>query len=214
MKSTCGRFEEPGTEHMNRIERAAKRVFDLAVASAALGITWPALAALAILVRVDSPGPILFRQQRLGQNGRVFEILKFRTMWKDSSVVIGANGLVENTSADTRHTSVGRWLRLYSLDELPQLINVLRGDMSLVGPRPDLPEALSLYTEGERSKLDAKPGITGLAQVSGRNTLEPHERWRLDAEYARSATLGTDARIIGKTVWLVLRRTDVYRTNP
>ncbi len=196
---------------MNRLDELAKRTLDLAVASAGLAVLAPALAALGLAVRLDSPGPVLFRQRRLGRHGRPFELLKFRTMRPDADVVIGSDNVVANPVDDPRVTRIGRILRRTSLDELPQLLNVLRGEMSLVGPRPDLPEALEMYDDRERRKLDAKPGITGLAQVSGRNLLDAHTKWALDADYGASATLALDLRILAKTVWKVVTREGVYR---
>jgi len=197
-----------------RLERGApalKRAIDLVGAAGALAVGWPALFTIALAIKMDSPGPALFKQARLGRGGRVFRIWKFRTMVEDAPVVIDENGSVRNDRDDDRHTRVGAGLRRFSLDELPQLVNVLLGDMSLVGPRPDLPEALEFYTEEERQKLLVKPGITGLSQVSGRNSLTPQERWHLDSVYARDASIGGDLRILVKTVTRVLGRTDVYK---
>jgi lipopolysaccharide/colanic/teichoic acid biosynthesis glycosyltransferase len=171
-----------------------------------------ALAAGAI--RVDSPGPIIHRQKRLGLNGRVFYVLKFRTMVRDAGVRITKDGVVQAAAKDTRVTRVGRWLRRTSLDELPQLVNVLVGEMSLVGPRPDLPEALGMYDDRERRRLDVKPGITGLAQVRGRNRLTAKQKWTLDIEYVDRHSIGRDLSILVRTVQIVLSRRDIYPVAP
>ena len=138
--------------------------------------------------------PVLFRQIRPGFDERLFEILKFRTMVD----VRGSNG--ELLSDDQRLTPFGRWLRRTSLDELPQLINVVRGDLSLVGPRPLLPEYLPLYSARQRRRHEVKPGLTGLAQVSGRNALDWPTRLRLDVEYVEQCSLRLDAWILGRTL--------------
>lgn len=196
---------------MNKFERTIKRMTDVAVSVSALVTLAPFLAAIAGAVAVDSEGPVIFRQARVGRAGRVFRILKFRTMRQDAELLVDLEiGRVVNRENDQRHTRVGRILRRFSLDELPQLINVLLGDMSFVGPRPDLPMALEYDTPELRRRLDVRPGITGLAQVTGRNSLSLDEKWRLDTEYALDATLVTDVCIVFRTVRRVLRRNGLY----
>lgn len=193
----------------------AKRATDVALSAALLLFTWPLLIAVAIAVRLDSPGPALFRQSRCGLRGRTFTILKFRSMvanaeglkagLRDSNEL---SGPAFKITRDPRVTRVGRWLRKTSLDELPQLWNVLKGDMSLVGPRPPLPEEVEQYRLGSLRRLAMKPGITGLWQVSGRNTIRDFEEWvRLDAEYIRNWSLLTDLKIIARTIGAVLQMT-------
>lgn len=177
----------------------AKRVIDVGVAATALILTSPIQGLLALLVRRDLGSPVLFRQVRPGMHGRSFELVKFRTM----RPVDPGKGLVDDSS---RLTSFGRWLRASSLDELPTLWNVLRGDMSLVGPRPLLTEYLDLYTQEQQRRHEVRPGLTGLAQVSGRNAVEWEERLRLDVEYVRTRTLTGDLRIFLRTVGAVLKR--------
>lgn len=196
---------------MNRWYAVVKRTFDLAGSAAALAAAAPLLGVCAAGVRLDSKGPVLFRQRRLGRHGKIFELLKFRTMRPDAGVIIGTDRVVVNPVDDPRVTRVGRWLRRWSLDELPQLLNVLRGEMSLVGPRPDLPEALQMYDSRQRRKLEVRPGLTGLAQVSGRNRLGADEKWGFDVRYAECAGPATDLRILARTVWKVLRRDGVYK---
>lgn len=198
---------------MSRSQLAFKRIVDATVATAGLLLLSPLVLLVAVAVRIDSRGPVFFRQRRLGRGANQFRIWKFRTMRADADVRVDDGGNVVNVAKDPRHTRVGRFLRRFSLDELPQLANVIAGDMSLIGPRPDLPEALALYTPAERRKLDVKPGITGLAQASGRNALSAHEKWELDARYASDASIGLDLRILWMTVGAVLGRRGIYRAN-
>jgi lipopolysaccharide/colanic/teichoic acid biosynthesis glycosyltransferase len=188
----------------------AKRALDLAIAVPAFIVLSPLLAAIAIWVRRDSPGGALFRQARVGYAGRPFALLKFRSM------VVGAERLgagLAVTAGDDRITGPGAFLRRYSLDELPQLWNIIRGDMSLVGPRPTVAWQVAHYSERQRGRLDARPGLTGLAQVSGRNALPWSERIELDLEYIRGWSLRGDLKILVRTAWVVLRRAGAYRDD-
>ncbi|TDC85171.1 sugar transferase [Micromonospora sp. KC606] len=176
-----------------------KRLFDVVVASLALVLLSPLLAAVALLVLVAFGRPVLFRHTRPGLHGELFELVKFRTMHH----VDPSRGRV--TDAD-RLTPVGRWLRATSLDELPELWNVLRGEMSLVGPRPHLVRYLDLYTNEQARRHGVRPGITGLAQVRGRNTLSWEDKFAYDVEYVDSRSFALDLRILAETVRVVLRR--------
>jgi sugar transferase EpsL len=170
-----------------------KRIFDLAVSAALIVLLLPILLALSCLIRWKMGSPVLFVQQRAGWNGTPFSLLKFRTM-TDQTDAAG------NLKSDAqRLTPLGRFLRLTSLDELPQLLNVLRGDMSLIGPRPLLVEYLSRYTLEQQRRHDVRPGITGLAQVSGRQAIPFSERLRLDVEYVDNLSLWLDVRIVFQT---------------
>lgn len=183
----------------------AKRALDLAVAVPLLVVASPVMAVLAVLVRRDSPGPALFKQTRIGEGGRPFKVLKFRTM------VVGAQQMgtgIRVVSNDSRITPLGRILRKTSLDELPQLINVVRGDMSLVGPRPTVPEQVERYSEHQRRRLLARPGVTGLAQVTGRQLLPWSERIELDIRYIETWSMRRDLAIIARTALMLLRRSD------
>jgi lipopolysaccharide/colanic/teichoic acid biosynthesis glycosyltransferase len=180
-----------------------KRALDLVLVAAAAPLWIPALAAVAFLVRVRLGAPVLFRQERTGREGRPFLMMKFRTM-TDARDATG----VLLPDAD-RLTPFGRWLRGTSLDELPELVNVLRGDMSLVGPRPLLPAYLPLYSARHRERHAVPPGLTGLAQVSGRNALSWPERFDLDVEYARHNTLGRDLGLLWQTIRAVVARDGV-----
>jgi lipopolysaccharide/colanic/teichoic acid biosynthesis glycosyltransferase len=199
----------------------AKRALDIVVASVALVILGPAIALMACLVRWTSAGPAFFRQERLGRRGQPFTLLKLRTMRADNDDRIhreyvtsllaedqssaAQRGGLYKLDGDPRITALGAWLRRTSLDELPQLCNVLRGQMSLVGPRPVLPWEAELFQESDRERFDVKPGITGLWQVSGRNKLSYREALALDVEYARRRTVSLDLQILIRTVPAVLR---------
>jgi lipopolysaccharide/colanic/teichoic acid biosynthesis glycosyltransferase len=185
------------------------RFRDLLIASAALIVLAPVLLACALAVKWSSSGPILFRQARLGRDALPFYLLKFRSMIHKAPDVRNPDGSAYTGEEDPRVTRVGRFLRRASLDELPQLFNVLRGDMSLVGPRPDQVDQLRLYAETEKRKLNVKPGITGLAQISGRNNISWERRKALDVEYVGRQTFWLDLYILVKTIPYVLQRKDV-----
>lgn len=174
-----------------------KRLIDIALAGAALVLLAPALAAVALAVYVAMGRPVLFRQVRAGQKGRPFTLLKFRTM-RD---LRGPDGTLLPDAQ--RLSAAGRWLRRWSLDELPQLWNVLRGQMSLVGPRPLLVEYISRYSPEQARRLEAKPGLTGWAQVRGRNAISWEERFRLDVWYVVHRSVWLDFYILLLTAWKV-----------
>jgi sugar transferase EpsL len=177
-----------------------KRIFDFLAALTLLVLLSPLMAAVASLVRIRLGSPILFRQPRPGMGGRIFTIVKFRTMKLAEPQNPGRN------SDDERLSSFGRWLRATSLDELPELWNVLRGDMSLVGPRPLLVEYLARYTREEARRHDVRPGITGWAQINGRNATSWEDRLRLDGWYVSHRSLWLDVQILVRTVACVVRR--------
>jgi lipopolysaccharide/colanic/teichoic acid biosynthesis glycosyltransferase len=180
--------------------RFGKRLFDLTVAVASLWLLWPVLLMIAVLVRLFLGRPVLFRQARPGRGGRLFTILKFRSML--NSIDDSGRPLADSE----RLTRLGRRLRSTSLDELPELINVLKGEMSLVGPRPLLVQYLDRYTPGQMRRHDVRPGITGLAQISGRNALTWEEKFSLDLQYVRAYNLPLDLRIIVQTVLKIVQR--------
>jgi lipopolysaccharide/colanic/teichoic acid biosynthesis glycosyltransferase len=185
-----------------------KRALDLALALPAAVLLSPLMAGIAIWVRRDSPGPAFFRHPRVGYGGRPFTMLKFRTM------VVGAErmgaGLAVN-DGDPRITRAGRLLRALSLDELPQLWNVVRGEMSLVGPRPTVAAQVERYTPRQRRRLLARPGVTGLAQVSGRATLPWSRRIEIDLAYVDGWSLRGDLAILARTAAVVLGRRGTYK---
>ena len=178
----------------------AKRVMDVVLASLLLFVAAPVMAIVALLVRVNLGRPVLFRQVRPGLHGKAFECVKFRTM-RDLRDESG-----EYLPNDARLTRFGEWLRSTSLDELPELWNVLKGDMSLVGPRPLLMEYLPLYTAEQRRRHEVRPGLTGWAQVNGRNTVPWEERFRMDVWYVDHRSLRLDLRILLVTVGRIVSR--------
>jgi lipopolysaccharide/colanic/teichoic acid biosynthesis glycosyltransferase len=199
-----------------------KRCLDVALAAIALVLLSPVLGAVALAVRLGSPGPVLFRQERLGLGGQPFVMLKFRTMYAggsdaahrayvtrlltEESPATGGAAPLFKLQGDCRVTPIGRWLRRTSLDELPQLFNVLRGEMSLVGPRPALAWEAQLYRGDEHRRFDVLPGITGLWQVSGRNRLSMRQALALDVEYVRRQSLWFDLVILVRTIPALVRR--------
>jgi exopolysaccharide biosynthesis polyprenyl glycosylphosphotransferase len=186
-----------------------KHGLDLLVAAVALVLLSPLFAVIAVLIKLDSPGPVFFRQVRAGRYGRPFKMVKFRSMRADAPPVAPSPGRPD----DPRVTRIGRILRETSLDELPQLWNVLRGEMSLVGPRPALLYQAQAYSARERRRLEARPGITGLAQVTGRGELTWPEKIELDLYYIDHYSLWLDAVILLKTVHKVLSRSQVYESE-
>ena len=193
-------------------QRCLKRILDVLGAAVLLVLFLPVVAVTALLIKLDSPGPVLFRQERVGLAGRPFTLLKLRSMTTGNddtehaeyvaSLIKGeatAHGGVFKLVGDARVTRVGRVIRRFSVDELPQLWNVLRGEMSLVGPRPALPREVALYDAKARERLSIKPGLTGLWQVSGRCELSFAEMVALDVAYGRTWSLGKDLLILAKT---------------
>lgn len=201
----------------DRWYECAKRVLDVVVSVALLAVLLPLLVVVAALVRLDSPGPVILRQRRVGRNRRLFECLKFRSMAVDAerrrdelAALNEMSGPVFKIRNDPRITRVGRVLRKYSLDEVPQLVNVLRGEMSLVGPRPPLPEEVELYEPRYLRRLDVTPGLTCLWQISGRNELG-FERWmELDLYYVEHRGLLLDIEILLRTLPAVISARGAY----
>jgi lipopolysaccharide/colanic/teichoic acid biosynthesis glycosyltransferase len=185
-----------------------RRAVDIVASAVLLVLSAPVLLAAAIAVRLESAGHSIYRQRRAGKDGGEFDVIKLRTM-VDGAEHIGA-GLAINEN-DLRITRVGAFLRRTSLDELPNLINVLRGDMSLIGPRPTLPAQVAQYTDRQRGRLQIKPGITGWAQVNGRASLPWSERIELDLYYIEHRSLALDMRILWRTVAMVLGGSDLYK---
>jgi lipopolysaccharide/colanic/teichoic acid biosynthesis glycosyltransferase len=177
------------------------RPFDLAVAAVGLVLAAPLMALIALAIRLDSKGAAIYRQRRVGLGGAEFDLLKFRTM-RPGSDPVGIGTAVEK--ADPRVTRIGALLRRTSLDELPNLVNVLRGEMAIVGPRPTIPAQVELYTERQRRRLEVKPGLTGWAQVSGHVAVPWDERIELDVWYVEHRSARLDLRILARTVKQVL----------
>ncbi len=185
-----------------------RRAVDIVVSSLALIISAPVLALAALAIRLESRGPVIYSQRRAGLDGRTFDVIKLRTM-VDGAEHIGAGLAID--ANDPRITRVGAFLRRTSLDELPNLLNVLRGEMSMIGPRPTLPAQVEQYTPRQRGRLQIKPGITGWAQVNGRASLPWDERIELDLYYIDHRSLSLDLRILWRTVAMVLGGSGLYK---
>jgi len=185
-----------------------RRLFDVTVAAAGLVLTAPLLAVAVVAIRLESPGSPIFCQRRVGLHGREFDVVKLRTM------VHGAEGMGAGLAVDQgdpRITRVGAFLRRTSLDEVPNLVNVLRGEMAIVGPRPTVPVQVQQYTERQRRRLEVRPGITGWAQVNGRASLRWEERIELDLWYIEHRSWRLDLEILRRTALMVLHGDGLYR---
>lgn len=194
-----------------------KRTMDIVLSIIGLILCIPLFAVVAIAIKLDSPGPIIFKQQRIGKDGEKFVMYKFRTMVANAEEILDklldeneATGPVFKIREDPRVTKIGKWLRKTSIDELPQLWNVLKGDMSLVGPRPPLPREVAEYNEYQKQRLLVKPGITCYWQVNGRSNLSFDEWVELDIKYIREQSLWTDIKLLFKTVGAVLKKDGAY----
>jgi len=194
-----------------------KRTFDLVGAVVGVTLSWPVMAVIALVIKLDSPGPILFTQDRVGQDGRIFRIFKFRSMVQGAEDQLGhllrVNEIADpvfKLKDDPRVTRAGRFLRRTSLDELPQLFNVLRGEMSLVGPRPEEKWLVERYAAHQRRRLQGLPGITGPMQVNGRGDLPLEERVRLEVDYLANYSLWQDVKILLRTIAVVVNGRGAY----
>jgi lipopolysaccharide/colanic/teichoic acid biosynthesis glycosyltransferase len=189
------------------VTQNASRALDLVVASLALAIATPLLAAAALLIKLESRGPVFYRQRRVGRAGQPFDLWKLRTMVPGAETMGAGIYVVEG---DPRITRVGRLLRRFSLDELPNLVNVLKGEMAIVGPRPTVQEQVDRYTERQRRRLEVKPGITGWAQINGRTSLPWPERIELDVWYVEHRSLRLDLRILLRTARMLATGHGLY----
>lgn len=194
-----------------------KRFFDIVFSVLLTLVLSPVLLVIAVAIKCDSKGPVIFKQKRVGMDGKPFIIYKFRTMVKNAEALFKLNidkdnlgSLIFQDKNDSRVTRVGSFLRRTSLDELPQLINVLIGNMSLVGPRPEIPAVADYYNDVQRLRLKVKPGITGLAQVSGRGEIELDRTIGYDLEYIRNFSFLLDIKILFKTVVVVFKKEGAY----
>jgi exopolysaccharide biosynthesis polyprenyl glycosylphosphotransferase len=199
--------------------RVAKRILDLVVSSICLLVFWPVMLIIWVAIKIDSPGPALYKPERVGENGRKFTMLKFRTMYVDADKRVqqvkqkdeyGREVEIYKTDDDPRVTRVGRFLRKTSLDELPQLFNVFKGEMSLVGPRPEQPFITEKYEHWQWQRLAVPPGVTGWWQVSGRSDLPLHLNTQYDLYYVRNYSLSLDLKILLKTIVVVLKGKGAY----
>jgi lipopolysaccharide/colanic/teichoic acid biosynthesis glycosyltransferase len=183
------------------------RVLDVVLAAALLVVTAPLLALAALAIRLESRGPVFYRQLRVGRDGRPFELWKLRTMVPGAESMGAGIYVIEG---DPRITRTGRLLRRFSLDELPNLVNVLRGEMSIVGPRPTVQEQVERYTDRQRRRLEVRPGITGWAQINGRTSLPWPERIELDVWYVEHRSLRLDLRILARTARMLATGHGLY----
>lgn len=197
------RVPRPTASRYSVYARRGKRIMDISIATLLLVATTPLQLSIVVSVRLRLGSPVLFRQMRPGLHGQTFEMLKFRTMTNERDAI---GELLPDAE---RLPPFGQFLRSTSLDELPGLINVVRGDLSLVGPRPLLVHYLELYTPRQAQRHKVRPGITGLAQVSGRNALSWEEKFELDLHYVENVSFGLDMRILWRTLWNVLARKDI-----
>lgn len=207
-------LREPAIDDFHRF---IKRLLDIVLSSVLLVLLSPALAVIAVLIRLDSDGPVIFRQQRVGENGRLFAMYKFRTMVPDADsrldeiVRATSNGdVIHKVKDDPRVTRLGRVLRQFSLDELPQFFNVLKGDMSLVGPRPELPWLVEKYEPWQRKRFSVPQGITGWWQVNGRSDKLMHLHTEEDLYYIQNYSLWLDLQILWRTISAVLKRRGAF----
>jgi len=191
----------------NPLRKIIKIILDKIISLFALVILSPVLLVLALLIKLDSSGQVFFVQERVGKDGVIFKSIKFRTM-VDRAVEKGLGLNIKQD--DERITRMGKFLRTWSLDELPQILNVLSGDMSIVGPRPTLPYQVECYNDFQRRRLLVKPGITGWAQVNGRNAISWEQRIKLDVWYVENWSLWLDVKILLKTVTVVIRKEGLY----
>jgi undecaprenyl phosphate N,N'-diacetylbacillosamine 1-phosphate transferase len=190
--------------------RKGKRILDLMIVVPAMLLMMPVFAAIALLIRLTSKGPVFFHQERLGLHGVTFNAIKFRTMTDEPRIP----DTVAFSGDASAVTAVGKYLRRYKLDELPQIFNVLTGEMSIVGPRPQLPVQLAEFDENAKLRLLVRPGLTGMAQTHGNVTLTWPERWYFDALYVRNMSLALDLRLIVMTVGVLIRGEEHFLTRP
>lgn len=186
-----------------------KRIFDLLFGILLFPIVSIVIFMMFIIVKLDDKGPLFYKSKRLGKKKKVFNIIKFRSMKIDSPDLRNVDGSTYNSNSDPRITTVGRFIRKTSIDELPQVINVIRGDMSFVGPRPDTVEALNIYEDNQVKKLDVRPGITGYNQAYFRNSISQKEKFENDVYYVENIKFFFDVKIIMKTIQSVLIRKNI-----
>ncbi|MDU4738659.1 sugar transferase [Clostridium sp.] len=190
-----------------------KRFLDIMLAIIGLVILILFLIPISIMIYFEDKGAIFYNAPRLGENGKVFKMYKFRSMKVNSPDIRKSDGSTFNSVEDPRLTRIGRFIRKTSIDELPQLLNVIKGDMSIVGPRPDLPEHIELYIGNESRKLEVKPGITGLSQAYYRNTISWKERIQNDILYVDKVSFVLDLKIIFKTIFMVVKKEGIFIVN-
>lgn len=223
MSQSSAAWNKPSSEgatkvHYSHRQLFAKRLLDLLAAASLFVILSPLWVVIVLWIRLDSPGPALFAQQRVGLGGKLFTVYKFRTMVQNADAMMkqrlekidNLEDFVFQQKDDPRVTRSGKFLRKTSLDEIPQLLNILLGDMSLVGPRPEVPDIVKHYTPEQRHRLDVPQGVTGLAQVNGRSELSLGETLAYDLEYVRNWSFWLDLKILVKTFLVVLLGKGAY----
>ena len=220
MSSTQLGTLQPDTEKKVNIRKSTlivKRMLDIIISIICFIILLPLMLVIAVLIKIDSSGPVIFKQKRAGIYGRPFKIYKFRTMVQDAESQFkldidpkNINNFVFQDKDDPRVTKLGCFLRKTSLDELPQLLNVIKGDMSLMGPRPELYDIVDLYDDHQRRRLDVKPGVTGLAQVKGRGELTLEQTIKHDLEYIDNLSIKMDLKLLFSTFNVVIRRKGAF----
>jgi len=204
--SQMQRDDVPDNSVIDKIKKVAKRILDILIALPAIIFFLPVLGIIAIVIKIGDKGPVIFKQERTGKDGRPFTFYKFRTM-KINADPFWAS---PKSGDDPRLIKMGKFLREYSLDELPQLFNVLKGDMSIVGPRPLYVSQIAQFSDYHKKRLLVKPGLTGLSQIYGRSELTKGSNLDLEVEYVRKQSFWLDIKIIFLTVWVVFRKKGVY----
>jgi undecaprenyl phosphate N,N'-diacetylbacillosamine 1-phosphate transferase len=187
-----------------------KRILDILISIIALPIFVLFYIIIGLFIKLEDKGPILYVADRIGKDGKIFRMYKFRSMKVNAPVILNADGSTYNAKDDERVTRIGRFIRETSIDEIPQIINVLKGDMSIIGPRASLASALSTYQDDERDKMKVRPGITGYTQAYFRNGLTNREKRIKDAWYANNVSFWLDVRIFIRTIFTVLRHENIY----
>mgnify|MGYP000933116378 CR=1 FL=1 len=194
-------------------KRYFKRIFDLLLSIIALPFWFIILIIIGPIIYLEDRGPIFYSSYRLGKDGKVFKMYKFRSMKVNAPDIRNVDGSTFNSEDDSRVTKIGKFIRKTSLDETPQLLNIIKGDMSIIGPRPDLPEHKELYEGNEVRKLEVRPGLTGYNQAYYRNTISWKERIQNDIYYVDNLSLWLDIKVFFKTIVSVLKRENIYITN-
>ena len=190
-----------------------KRIIGFLFSLIALPFLIIVIVVLAPIIYIDDPGPVFYVSKRAGKYGKIFNMLKFRSMKVNSPNLLNSDGSTYNSASDSRQTRVGKVIRKLSIDELPQILNVLKGDMAWIGPRPVLDSQLLTFTEEERGKLEGLPGITGYTQAYNRNELQSHDERMMDAWYAKNVSFFLDVKIFFKTIETVLHPDRVYKNK-
>lgn len=190
-----------------------KRVLDILISFLLLPLFVILTIIVGLLILVDDKGPVFYKADRLGKNGKVFKMYKFRSMKVNAPDIRNADGTTYNSKNDKRVTRIGKVLRSTSIDEVPQLINILKGEMSFIGPRPDLPDAIKIYSEKVKAKLSVRPGLTGYSQVFYRNSSTLEQRFSGDIYYVKNLSFLLDIKIVLKSVQAVLTRKNIYRNS-